>query len=186
MLNSVKGKKERIGKIYRMHANKREEIESVGAGDIVAVMGLKQTTTGETLCDDKNPVILESMDFPAPVIQVAIEPKSKGDQEKLGVAIQRLAEEDPSFQVHSDEETGQTIIGGMGELHLEVLVDRMRASSGSRPTSASRRSRTARRSARPSSVSTTRTRSRPVVPVSSPRCRSRSSPSRATTRRTSS
>ena len=125
VLNSVKGKKERIGKIYRMHANKREEIESVGAGDIVAVMGLKQTTTGETLCDDKNPVILESMDFPAPVIQVAIEPKSKGDQEKLGVAIQRLAEEDPSFQVHTDEETGQTIIGGMGELHLEVLVDRM-------------------------------------------------------------
>ncbi len=126
VLNSVKGKKERIGKIYRMHANKREEIASVGAGDIVAVMGLKQTTTGETLCDDKQPVILESMDFPAPVIQVAIEPKSKGDQEKLGIAIQRLAEEDPSFQVHSDEETGQTIIGGMGELHLEVLVDRMR------------------------------------------------------------
>lgn len=126
MLNSVKGKKERIGKIYRMHANKREEIDSVGAGDIVAVMGLKQTTTGETLCDDKNQVILESMDFPAPVIQVAIEPKSKGDQEKLGVAIQRLAEEDPSFHVHSDEETGQTILGGMGELHLEVLVDRMK------------------------------------------------------------
>lgn len=126
VLNSVKGKKERIGKIYRMHANKREEIEAVGAGDIVAVMGLKQTTTGETLCDEKNPVILESMDFPAPVIQVAIEPKSKGDQEKLGVAIQRLAEEDPSFHVHSDEETGQTILGGMGELHLEVLVDRMK------------------------------------------------------------
>jgi elongation factor G len=126
VLNSVKGKKERIGKIYRMHANKREEIEAVGAGDIVAVMGLKQTTTGETLCDDKNPVILESMDFPAPVIQVAIEPKSKGDQEKLGIAIQRLAEEDPSFHVHSDEETGQTILGGMGELHLEVLVDRMK------------------------------------------------------------
>ncbi|MFI1255905.1 elongation factor G [Streptomyces netropsis] len=124
--NSVKGKKERIGKIYRMHANKREEIESVGAGDIVAVMGLKQTTTGETLCDAGKPVILESMDFPAPVIQVAIEPKSKGDQEKLGVAIQRLAEEDPSFQVHTDEETGQTIIAGMGELHLDVLVDRMR------------------------------------------------------------
>lgn len=99
MQNSGKGKRERIGKIYRMHANKRTEIESVGAGDIVAVMGLKQTTTGETLCDPANPVILESMDFPAPVIQVAIEPKSKGDQEKLGVAIQRLAEEDPSFQV---------------------------------------------------------------------------------------
>ncbi|WP_436786372.1 elongation factor G [Yinghuangia sp. YIM S10712] len=126
VLNSVKGKKERIGKIYRMHANKREEIPSVGAGDIVAVMGLKDTTTGETLSDASNPVILESMTFPAPVIQVAIEPKSKGDQEKLGVAIQRLAEEDPSFQVHTDEETGQTIIGGMGELHLEVLVDRMK------------------------------------------------------------
>ncbi|MGW7517199.1 elongation factor G [Streptomyces sp. NPDC054796] len=126
VLNSVKGKKERIGKIYRMHANKREEIESVGAGDIVAVMGLKQTTTGETLSDAGNPVILESMEFPAPVIQVAIEPKSKGDQEKLGVAIQRLAEEDPSFQVNTDEETGQTIIAGMGELHLDVLVDRMK------------------------------------------------------------
>ncbi|WP_269853740.1 elongation factor G [Streptomyces sp. RPT161] len=124
--NSVKGKKERIGKIYRMHANKREEIASVGAGDIVAVMGLKDTTTGETLCDPANPVILESMEFPAPVIQVAIEPKSKGDQEKLGIAIQRLAEEDPSFQVHTDEETGQTIIAGMGELHLDVLVDRMK------------------------------------------------------------
>ncbi|OON78474.1 elongation factor G [Streptomyces tsukubensis] len=124
--NSVKGRKERIGKIYRMHANKREEIESVGAGDIVAVMGLKQTTTGETLCDPAKPVILESMDFPAPVIEVAIEPKSKGDQEKLGVAIQRLAEEDPSFRVKTDEETGQTIISGMGELHLDVLVDRMR------------------------------------------------------------
>jgi elongation factor G len=126
VLNSVKGKKERIGKIYRMHANKREEISSVGAGDIVAVMGLKQTTTGETLSDSANPVILESMEFPAPVIEVAIEPKSKGDQEKLGVAIQRLAEEDPSFQVKSDEETGQTIISGMGELHLDVLVDRMK------------------------------------------------------------
>ncbi|WNE98162.1 elongation factor G [Streptomyces luomodiensis] len=126
VLNSVKGKKERIGKIYRMHANKREEIDSVGAGDIVAVMGLKQTTTGETLCDASNPVILESMDFPAPVIEVAIEPKSKGDQEKLAVAIQRLAEEDPSFRVKTDEETGQTIISGMGELHLDVLVDRMK------------------------------------------------------------
>ncbi|MER5258604.1 MULTISPECIES: elongation factor G [unclassified Streptomyces] len=126
VLNSVKGKRERIGKIYRMHANKRTEIDSVGAGDIVAVMGLKQTTTGETLCDDKSPVILESMDFPAPVIEVAIEPKSKGDQEKLGVAIQRLAEEDPSFRVKTDEETGQTIIAGMGELHLDILVDRMK------------------------------------------------------------
>ncbi|SFB82392.1 elongation factor G [Streptomyces aidingensis] len=126
VLNSVKGKKERIGKVYRMHANKREEISRVGAGDIVAVMGLKQTTTGETLSDAAQPVILESMDFPTPVIEVAIEPKSKGDQEKLGVAIQRLAEEDPSFQVKTDEETGQTIIAGMGELHLDVLVDRMK------------------------------------------------------------
>jgi elongation factor G len=126
VLNSVKGRKERIGKIYRMHANKREEIESVGAGDIVAVMGLKDTTTGETLCDAANPVVLESMNFPAPVIHIAIEPKTKGDQDKLGVAIQRLAEEDPTFHVRTDEETGQTIIGGMGELHLEVLVDRMK------------------------------------------------------------
>jgi elongation factor G len=126
VLNSVKDRKERIGKIYRMHANKREEIDRVGAGDIVAVMGLKQTTTGETLADDKNPVILESMNFPAPVINVAIEPKTKADQQKLGTAIQRLAEEDPSFQVRTDEETGQTIISGMGELHLEVLVDRMK------------------------------------------------------------
>ena len=126
VLNSVKGRKERIGKIYRMHANKREEIPRVGAGDIVAVMGLKDTTTGETLCDDKQPVVLESMSFPAPVIHVAIEPKSKGDQERLGTAIQRLSDEDPTFQVRTDEETGQTIIAGMGELHLEVLVDRMR------------------------------------------------------------
>ena len=109
-------------------------------------MGLKDTTTGDTLCDPAHPVVLESMTFPAPVIQVAIEPKTKGDQEKLGTAIQRLAEEDPTFQVRTDEETGQTIIAGMGELHLEVLVDRMRASSRSRPTSASRRSPTARRS----------------------------------------
>ncbi|MBC6458522.1 elongation factor G [Actinomadura sp. HBU206391] len=126
VLNSVKDRKERIGKIYRMHANKREEIGHVGAGDIVAVMGLKSTTTGETLSDPANPVILESMTFPAPVINVAIEPKTKVDQQKLGTAIQRLAEEDPSFQVRTDEETGQTIISGMGELHLEILVDRMK------------------------------------------------------------
>ena len=126
MLNSTKGNKERIGKIYRMHANKREEIEKATAGQIVAVMGLKNTTTGDTLCGPEAPVILESMNFPAPVISVAIEPKSKGDQERLGTAIQRLAEEDPTFQVRTDEETGQTIIAGMGELHLEVLVDRMK------------------------------------------------------------
>ena len=126
VLNSTKGRKERIGKIYQMHANKQEERASVSAGDIVAVVGLKDTTTGDTLCDTDKPVILESMDFPAPVIHVAIEPKTKADQEKLGTAIQRLSEEDPTFQVRTDEETGQTIIAGMGELHLEVLVDRMR------------------------------------------------------------
>jgi elongation factor G len=109
-----------------MHAIKREELPSIGAGDIVAVQGLKQTTTGDTLCDPANPIILESMTFPDPVIEVAIEPKTKADQEKLGTAIQKLAQEDPTFKVHNDEETGQTVIGGMGELHLEVLVDRMR------------------------------------------------------------
>lgn len=126
VVNSVKGKKERIGKIYQMHANKREERPSAHAGQIVAVMGLKDTTTGDTLSDPSNQVVLESMTFPAPVISVAIEPKTKGDQEKLSTAIQRLAEEDPSFQVRRDEETGQTVIHGMGELHLEILVDRMR------------------------------------------------------------
>ncbi|GGP95918.1 elongation factor G 1 [Streptosporangium pseudovulgare] len=126
VINSVKGRKERIGKIYQMHANKREERPSAHAGQIVAVMGLKDTTTGDTLCDPANQVVLESMTFPAPVINVAIEPKTKGDQEKLSTAIQRLAEEDPSFQVRRDEETGQTVIWGMGELHLEILVDRMR------------------------------------------------------------
>jgi len=126
VLNSTKGRKERIGKIYQMHANKRQEIDEIGAGMIIAVMGLKDTTTGETLCDPANPVVLESMDFPAPVIEQAIEPKTKSDQEKLGVAIQRLAEEDPTFRVHTDEETGQTIIAGMGELHLEVMIDRMK------------------------------------------------------------
>ena len=126
VLNSTKGHKERVGKIYRMHANKREEIEKASAGQIVAVMGLKNTTTGDTLSTPDKPVILESMTFPAPVISVAIEPKTKGDQDKLSTAIQRLAEEDPTFQVRTDEDTGQTIISGMGELHLEVLVDRMK------------------------------------------------------------
>jgi elongation factor G len=126
VVNSVNGKKERIGKVYQMHANKREEIASVGAGQIVAVMGLKDTKTGHTLCDPNNQVVLESMSFPAPVIEVAIEPKTKSDQEKLGTAIQRLSDEDPTFTVKADEETGQTIIAGMGELHLEILVDRMK------------------------------------------------------------
>jgi elongation factor G len=126
VLNSTKGRKERIGKIYQMHANKREERPSAIAGQIVAVMGLKDTSTGDTLSAQSAPVILESMTFPAPVINVAIEPRTKGDQDKLGIAIQRLAEEDPTFQVRTDDETGQTIISGMGELHLEVLVERMR------------------------------------------------------------
>ncbi len=126
VVNATRDRKERIGKIYQMHANKREELASVSAGDICAVMGLKQTTTGETLSDPANPIVLESMTFPDPVISVAIEPKTKADQEKLGTAIQKLAEEDPTFKVQNDEETGQTVISGMGELHLDILVDRMR------------------------------------------------------------
>jgi len=126
VLNSTKGKRERIGRILQMHANHREEIQEVFSGDIAAAVGLKDTTTGDTLCDEKNAVILESMNFPDPVIQIAIEPKTKADQDKLGVAISKLAEEDPTFRAYTDEETGQTIIAGMGELHLDVLVDRMR------------------------------------------------------------
>jgi len=126
VINSTKDRKERIGKIFQMHANKREERPKAFAGDIIAVVGLKQTTTGDTLCDPAHPVILESMTFPEPVISVAIEPKTKADQDKLATAIQKLAEEDPTFRVRNDEETGQTIIQGMGELHLEVLVDRMK------------------------------------------------------------
>jgi elongation factor G len=126
VLNSTKGRRERIGKVYQMHANKREERPTAIAGQIVAVMGLKDTSTGDTLCDPRQPVILESMTFPAPVINVAIEPKTKGDQDRLSTAIGRLAEEDPTFQVRTDQETGQTIISGMGELHLEVLVERMK------------------------------------------------------------
>ena len=126
VLNATSDRKERIGKIYQMHANKREELPRAGAGDIIAVAGLKQTKTGETLADPAKPIVLESMTFPAPVISVAIEPKTKSDQEKLGIAIGKLAEEDPTFQVHNDEETGQTVISGMGELHLDILVDRMK------------------------------------------------------------
>jgi elongation factor G len=126
VLNSVKGKKERIGRILQMHANERQEIKEVLAGDIAACVGLKEVTTGETLCDPSAPIILERMVFPEPVIHVAVEPKTKGDQEKMGIALGRLAAEDPSFRVRSDEESGQTIISGMGELHLEILVDRMK------------------------------------------------------------
>jgi len=125
VINSTKGKKERLGRILQMHANDRKEIKEVRAGDIAAAVGLKSTTTGDTLCDESKPIILERMEFPEPVISVAIEPKTKADQEKMGVALGKLAAEDPSFRVRTDEETGQTIISGMGELHLEILVDRM-------------------------------------------------------------
>ena len=123
--NSTKGKKERIGRILQMHANHRKEIEKVYSGDIAAAVGLKDTTTGDTLCDEEHPIILESMEFPDPVISVAVEPATKNDQQKMGVALQKLAEEDPTFRVRTDEETGQTIISGMGELHLQIIVDRM-------------------------------------------------------------
>tara|TARA_B110000014_G_C20068900_1_gene557273 strand:- start:158 stop:1417 length:1260 start_codon:yes stop_codon:yes gene_type:complete len=124
--NPIKGKKERIGRILQMHANNREELKEVRAGDIAAAVGLKDVTTGDTICDIKKPMILERMIFPEPVIHVAVEPKTKADQEKMGIALGRLSQEDPSFRVKTDEETNQTIISGMGELHLEILVDRMR------------------------------------------------------------
>ncbi|MBS9534924.1 elongation factor G [Mycobacterium sp. M1] len=126
VVNSTKGKKERLGKLFQMHSNKENPVETASAGHIYAMIGLKDTTTGDTLCDPSNQIVLESMTFPDPVIEVAIEPKTKSDQEKLSLAIQKLAEEDPTFKVHLDQETGQTVIGGMGELHLDILVDRMR------------------------------------------------------------
>ncbi|MCD8367489.1 MAG: elongation factor G, partial [Clostridiales bacterium] len=125
VLNSTKGKRERIGRILQMHANHREDIEKVYSGDIAAAVGLKNTTTGDTLCDENHPIILESMEFPEPVIRVAIEPKTKAGQEKMTVALMKLAEEDPTFKTYTDEETGQTIIAGMGELHLQIIVDRL-------------------------------------------------------------
>lgn len=125
VLNATKGKRERIGRLLMMHANHREEVDMVYAGDIAAAVGLKETTTGDTLCDEANPVILESMNFPEPVIHVAIEPKTKAGQEKMALALQKLAEEDPTFRTYTDQETGQTIIAGMGELHLEIIVDRL-------------------------------------------------------------
>ncbi len=123
--NSTRKTRERIGRLLRMHANKREEIESIEAGDIAACVGLKNVTTGDTLCDEEKPIVLENIDFPAPVISVAIEPKTKADQEKMGTALGKLAQEDPTFRVHTDHDTGQTLISGMGELHLEIIVDRM-------------------------------------------------------------
>ena len=125
VLNATKNKRERVGRLLQMHANHREDLETVYAGDIAAMVGLKNTTTGDTLCDEKNPIVLESMEFPEPVIRVAIEPKTKAGQEKMGVALMKLAEEDPTFRTYTDEETGQTIIAGMGELHLEIIVDRL-------------------------------------------------------------
>ncbi|MBE8220170.1 MAG: elongation factor G, partial [Alphaproteobacteria bacterium] len=126
VVNTVKDKRERVGRMLQMHANSREEIKEAYAGDIVALVGMKDTTTGDTLCDPDNPVILERMEFPDPVIEVAVEPKTKGDQEKMGLALARLAQEDPSFRVKTDEESGQTVIAGMGELHLDIIVDRMK------------------------------------------------------------
>ena len=126
VLNTTTGEKERIGRIVRMHADKREEIDSVGAGDIAAIVGLKSTFTGHTLADPAHPIVLESIEFPEPPVSIAVEPKTKADQEKMGIALQRLAEEDPTFRIHTDEETGQTIMSGMGELHLDILVDRMK------------------------------------------------------------
>jgi elongation factor G len=125
VFNVAKNRKERIGRLVKMHANKREEIQEILAGDIAAAVGLKSVSTGDTICDDKAPVVLESIDFPAPVIQLAIEPKTKADQEKLGMAIAKLAQEDPTLKVSTDTDTGQTILAGMGELHLEIIVDRM-------------------------------------------------------------
>ena len=128
--NPIKGSRERVGRLMRMHANKREDIEDASAGEIIAIGGMKQVTTGDTVCDENKPVILEKMEFPAPVIRVAVEPKTRQDQDKLGVALNRLAQEDPSFNVSTDQETGQTIIAGMGELHLEIIVDRMKREFG--------------------------------------------------------
>ena len=125
VLNATKDKKERVGRILQMHANKRQELDKVYSGDIAAAVGLKFTTTGDTICDEQNPVILESMEFPEPVIELAIEPKTKDAQGKMGEALAKLAEEDPTFRAHTDKETGQTIIAGMGELHLEIIVDRL-------------------------------------------------------------
>src|SRR2546421_6407802 len=128
--NAAKDTRERIGRLMRMHANKREDIEVASAGEITAIGGMKQVTTGDTICDENKPIILEAIEFPAPVIRVAVEPKTRADQDKLGIALGRLAQEDPSFIVSTDQETGQTIIAGMGELHLEIIVDRMKREFG--------------------------------------------------------
>ena len=170
VLNTVKEKKERIGRMLQMHSNSREDIKECFAGDIVAIAGLKDTTTGDTLCDVASPVILERMIFPEPVIELAIEPKSKADQEKLGIALQRLAAEDPSFRMKTDLDSGQTIIAGMGELHLDILVDRMRREYKVEANIGAPQWPIVKRSAKPA-WSTTPTRSSPVVRVSLPASR---------------
>ena len=126
IMNATTGNKERIGRLVRMFADKREDIQEIGAGDIAAIVGMKEVTTGTTICDPANPVLLESIEFPDPPVSIAVEPKTKSDQEKMGLGLQRLAEEDPTFRVHTDEETGQTIISGMGELHLDIIIDRLK------------------------------------------------------------
>ena len=167
MLNSVKDKTERVGRMLLMHANSREDVKEAYAGDIVALAGLKYTTTGETLCDPNNPVILERMEFPDPVIEVAIEPKTKADQEKMGMALVRLAQEDPSFRVSTDQESGQTILKGMGELHLEIKVDILQAHLQGRRQCRRAAGGLSRNAVQAGHRSTTPTRSRPAVRASS-------------------
>merc|ERR1719313_3181628 len=181
--NSVKGQRERVGRMLQMHANDRTEVKSAVAGDIIAVAGLKQTTTGETLCDKDNAVILEKMDFPEPVISVAVEAKSKKDQDKMGEALARLAAEDPSFRTKYDEENAQTIISGMGELHLEIIVDRLQREFGVEANGARPRCLIAKPSPRPRKL-ISRTRSSPAVRASTPGARSSSRRSRAKKART--
>ena len=164
--NPIKGKKERIGRLLQMHANNRDEIKEVRAGDIAAAVGLKDVTTGDTLCATDKVIMLEKMIFPEPVIAMAIEPKTKSDQEKMGLALSRLAQEDPSFRVRSDEESGQTIIAGMGELHLDIIVDRMKREFNVEATSANRRLRIAKRFAKQPSMSKANTSSNPAVRAS--------------------
>ena len=173
--NSTKGKRERLGRILMMHANDRTDIDTCYTGDIAAAIGVKNTTTGDTFCDEKHPIILESMEFPEPVIRVAIEPKTRAGQEKMGIALSKLAEEDPTFRTWTDEETGQTIIAGMGELHLQIIVERMLRGSRWKPISVSRRSRTRRPSARRWSRKPS-TSASPAVPVSTVMSRLRSNP----------
>ncbi len=175
MLNTRSGKRERISRIYQMHANKQNPMETVGAGDICAAVGFKEIRTGDTLCAENAPIVLEQMTFPEPVIGLAVEPKTQKDLDKLGIALGKLAEEDPTFTVHTDEDSGQTVISGMGELHLDIIVDRLRREFGVEINQGAPRSTTRSRS--PRRFSTARSsRSRPVVAVSSPTSSSKSVP----------